>query len=44
MFEKFKKDDIKKDIMSELQKSIKVFFQNELSVYKEKREGAVSKS
>ena len=44
MFEKFKVDDIKKGIMSELQKSIEVFFQNELSVFKEKCEELVSKS
>ena len=44
MFEKFKVDDIKKDIMFELQKSIEVFFQNELSVFKEKCKELVSKS
>ena len=44
MFEKLKVDSIKKEIMSELQKSIENFFQNELSVFKEKREELVSKS
>ena len=44
MFEKLKMNGIKKEIMSELQKSIENFFQNELSVFKEKREELVSKS
>ena len=44
MFEKLKVDSIKKEIMSELQKSIENFFQNELSVFKEKCEELVSKS
>ena len=43
MFEKLKVDSIKKEIMSELQKSIENFFQNELSVFKEKCEELVSK-
>ena len=43
MFEKLKMDGIKKEIMSELQKSIENFFQNELSVFKEKCEELVSK-
>ena len=38
MLEKLKVDDIKKEIMSELQKSIELFFQNELSVFKKKCE------
>ena len=44
MFEKLKVDGIKKEIMSELQKSVENFFQNELSVFKEKCEELVSKS
>ena len=44
MFEKLKVHSIKKEIMSELQKSIENFFQNELSVFKEKCEELVSKS
>ena len=44
MFEKLKVDSIKKEILSELQKCIKFFFQNELSVLKEKCEELVSKS
>ena len=34
MLEKLKVDDIKKEIMSELQKGIEIFLQNELSVFK----------
>ena len=44
MFEKPKVDGIKEEIMPELQKSIENFFQNELSVFKEKCEELVSKS
>ena len=44
MFEKLKVSGIKKEIMSELQKSIENFFQNELSVFKEKCEELVTKS
>ena len=44
MFEKLKVDGIKKEIMSELQKSIEKIFQNELSVFKERCEELVSKS
>ena len=44
MFEKLKVDGIKKETMSELQKSIENFFQNKLSVFKEKCEELVSKS
>ena len=44
MFEKLKVDGIKKEIMSELQKSIENLFRNELSVFKEKCEELVSKS
>ena len=43
MFEKLKKDGIKKE-MFELQKNIENFFQNELSVFKEKYEELVSKA
>ena len=44
MFEKLKVDGIKKEVMPELQKSIEIFFQNELLVFKEKCEELVSKS
>ena len=44
MFEKLKVDGIKKEILSELQKSTEFFFQNNLSVFKEKCEELVSKS
>ena len=44
MFEKLKVGGIKKEIVSELQKSIENYFQNELSVFKEKCEELVSKS
>ena len=44
MFEKLKVDGIKNEIMSELQKGIEIFFQNELSVFKEKCEELVTKS
>ena len=43
MFEKLKVYGIKMEIMSELQKSIENFFQNELSVFEEKCEELVSK-
>ena len=44
MFGKLKVNGIKKEIMSELQKSIENFFQSGLSVFKEKCEELVSKS
>ena len=44
MFEKLKVDGIKKEVMSELQKSIENYFQNELLVFKEKCEELISKS
>ena len=44
MFHKLKLDGIKKEIMSQLQKSIENFFQKELSVFKEKCEELVSNS
>ena len=44
MFEKFKVDGIKKEIMSELQKGTENFFQRQLSVFKEECEELVSKS
>ena len=44
MFEKLKLDCIKKEIMSQLQKSIENVFQKELSVFKEKCEDLVSTS
>ena len=44
MFEKLKVDGIKKEIMSKFKKSVKIFFQNELSVFKEKCEELISES
>ena len=44
MFEKLKVNGIKKEIMSELQKSTENFFQNGVSVFKENCEELVSKS
>ena len=38
MLDKLKVDDIKNEIMSELQKSMELFFQNELWVFKKKCE------
>ena len=44
MFEQVKADDIKAEIISELQKSIEKLFQDELPIFKAKYEKLISKS